>query len=81
MLDAEAVPDPIATSMTTLVGLDWNRRPTAHRVGALRTVHGIHAYRSAEKNGEWGQVLTLGASHHRLIRWPRDRRVSSTAGE
>ena len=26
---------------------------TAHRVSSLRRVRGIHAYRSAEKNGEW----------------------------
>src|SRR3546814_18144643 len=26
---------------------------TPHRVGSIRKVHGMHAYRSAEKNGEW----------------------------
>jgi excisionase family DNA binding protein len=26
---------------------------TAHRVSSVRRVRGIHAYRSAEKNGEW----------------------------
>jgi hypothetical protein len=26
---------------------------TAHRVSSLRRVIGLHAYRSAEKNGEW----------------------------
>src|ERR1035438_8066153 len=26
---------------------------TAHRVSSLRRVRGIHAYRSAEKDGEW----------------------------
>jgi excisionase family DNA binding protein len=30
-------------------GKSWN----AKRVGSLRRVHDIHAYRSAEKNGEW----------------------------
>ena len=35
--------------MPTGQGKTW----TAHRVGSLRRVHGIHAYRSAEKNGEW----------------------------
>ena len=35
--------------MRTGHGLTWN----AHRVRSLRCVHGIHAYRSAEKNGEW----------------------------
>src|SRR5207244_6240911 len=34
--------------MPTGQGKTWNAR----RVGSLRTVHGIHAYRSAEKNGE-----------------------------
>ena len=35
--------------MRTGQGKSW----TARRVGALRTVHGIHAYRSAVKDGEW----------------------------
>jgi DNA invertase Pin-like site-specific DNA recombinase len=35
--------------MPTGQGKTW----TAHRVSSLRRVHGIHAYRSAEKNGEW----------------------------
>jgi hypothetical protein len=35
--------------MRTGQGKTW----TAHRVSSLRRVHGIHAYRSAEKNGEW----------------------------
>ena len=26
---------------------------TARRVGSIRKVHGMHAYRSAEKNGAW----------------------------
>src|SRR3546814_11218258 len=38
--------------MQTGQGKTW----TARRVGSLRTVHKIHGYRSAEKNGEW---LTL----------------------
>ncbi len=36
---------------------------TAHRVGSLRKVHGIHAYRSAEKGGEW---LTMSEAAQRL---------------
>jgi excisionase family DNA binding protein len=36
---------------------------TAHRVGSLRRVRGIHAYRSAEKNGEW---LTMTEAAKRL---------------
>ena len=48
--------------MPTGQGKTW----TAHRVGSLRRVHGIHAYRSAEKNGEWltmsEAATTLGVS-------------------
>jgi hypothetical protein len=35
--------------MRTGQGMTWN----AHRVSSLRCAHGIHAYRSGEKNGEW----------------------------
>jgi hypothetical protein len=35
--------------MPTGQGKTW----TAHRVSSVRRVNGIHAYRSAEKNGEW----------------------------
>ncbi len=52
--------------MPTGQGKTW----TAHRVGSIRRVRGIHAYRSAEKGGEW---LTLteaarhcGVSSHRI---------------
>jgi hypothetical protein len=38
--------------MRTGQGMTWN----AQRVSTMRRDHGIHAYRSAEKNGEW---LTL----------------------
>jgi excisionase family DNA binding protein len=50
---------------------------TAHRVSSLRRVRGIHAYRSAEKNGEWltmSEAATkLGVSHHRIRRLIKDR--------
>jgi hypothetical protein len=36
-------------SMPTGQGKIW----TAHRVGSLRRVHGIRAYRFAEAGGEW----------------------------
>ena len=36
-------------SMRTGQGMTWN----AQRVSSVRREHGIHAYRSAEKNGEW----------------------------
>jgi excisionase family DNA binding protein len=54
--------------LPTAQGKTW----TAHRVGSIRRVRGIHAYRSAEKNGEW---LTLteaakasGVTAHRIRR-------------
>jgi excisionase family DNA binding protein len=54
--------------MRTGQGKSW----TARRVGAIRTVQGIHAYRSAEKNGEWltmrEAAATLGVSHHVIRR-------------
>ena len=49
---------------------------TAHRVSSLRRVHGIHAYRSAEKNGEWltmsEAATALGVTHHRIRRLIKD---------
>ena len=54
--------------MPTGQGKTW----TAHRVSSLRRVHGIHAYRSAEKNGEWltmsEAATTVGVSRHRIRR-------------
>ena len=57
--------------MPTGQGKTW----TAHRVSSVRRVNGIHAYRSAEKDGEWltmsEAAATLKVSHHcirRLIR-------------
>ena len=48
---------------------------TAHRVSSVRRVRGIHAYRSAEKDGAWltmtEAATTLGVTNHairRLIR-------------
>lgn len=54
--------------MPTGQGKTW----TAHRVGSIRRVRGIHAYRSAEKDGEW-LTLTEAARHcgvtgHRIRR-------------
>ena len=52
--------------MPTGQGKTW----TAHRVGSLRRVHGIHGYRSAEKDGEWltlrDAAAKLGVSHHQV---------------
>jgi len=52
--------------MPTGQGKTW----TAHRVSSVRRVNGIHAYRSAEKNGEWltmsEAATTIGVTHHRI---------------
>jgi hypothetical protein len=54
--------------MPTGQGKTW----TAHRVSSVRRVNGIHAYRSAEKNGEWltmsEAAATLGGTNHRIRR-------------
>jgi hypothetical protein len=43
---------------------------TAHRVGSIRRVNGIHGYLSAEKDGEWltlrDAAAELGVSHHQI---------------
>ena len=43
---------------------------TAHRVSSLRRVRGIHAYKSAEKHGEWltmsEAAAKLGVSNHQI---------------
>jgi DNA invertase Pin-like site-specific DNA recombinase len=52
--------------MPTGQGKSW----TAKRVGDLRRVHGIHGYRSADKNGDWltlrDAAAKLGVSHHQI---------------
>lgn len=52
--------------MPTGQGKTW----TAHRVGSIRRVNGIHGYFSAEKNGEWltlrDSATRLGVSHHQV---------------
>ena len=54
--------------MRTGQGKTW----TAHRVSSLRRVHEIHAYRSAEKNGEWltmsEAAAKLGVTNHAIRR-------------
>jgi excisionase family DNA binding protein len=58
--------------ITTGQGKTW----TAHRVSSMRRVRGIHAYRSAEKNGEWltmSEAATmLGVTNHRIRRLIKD---------
>jgi excisionase family DNA binding protein len=63
--------------MPTGQGKTW----TADRVSSLRRVHGIHAYRSADKNGEWltmsEAATTLAVSRHRIRRLIRDGALSA----
>ena len=58
--------------MPTGQGKTW----TAHRVSSVRRVNGIHAYRSAEKSGEWltmsEAARALGVTHHRVRRLIKD---------
>jgi excisionase family DNA binding protein len=69
--------DDIAASlnrmgMRTGQGKTW----TAHRVSSLRRVRGIHAYRSAEKSGEWltmsEAAKLLGVTNHAIRRLIKD---------
>lgn len=52
--------------MPTGQGKTW----TAHRVGSIRRVNGIHGYLSADKQGEWltmsDAATKLGVSHHQI---------------
>jgi excisionase family DNA binding protein len=54
--------------MATGQGKTW----TAHRVASLRRVRDIHAYRPAEKDGEWltmsQAAAKLGVTNHRIRR-------------
>ena len=58
--------------MPTGHGKTW----TAHRVSSVRRVRAIHAYRSAEKNGEWltmsEAATALGVTRHRVRRLIKD---------
>ena len=58
--------------MPTGHGKTW----TAHRVSSVRRVNGVHAYRSAEKSGEWltmsEAAAALGVTHHRIRRLIKD---------
>jgi hypothetical protein len=53
-------------ALPTGQGKTW----TAIRVSSLRRVRGIHAYKSAEKNGEWVTMREVAAklnvSHHQI---------------
>ena len=71
--DADIAASLNRMGMRTGQGKSW----TARRVGSLRTVHDIHAYRSAEKNGEWltmsEAAATLGVTNHVIRRLINDR--------
>lgn len=49
---------------------------TAHRVGSIRKVHGMHAFRSAEKDGVWltmrEAAARLGVTSHAIRRLIRE---------
>jgi hypothetical protein len=55
---------------------------TARRVSAMRVVRGIHAYRSAEKNGERlsmsDAAKKLGVSNHQIRRLIKERILAAT---
>ena len=59
-------------AMPTGQGKTW----TAHRVASLRRVRDIHAYRPAEKDGEWltmsQAAAKLGVTNHRIRRMIKD---------
>jgi hypothetical protein len=64
--DAEIAASLNRMGMRTGQSKSW----TAYRVSSLRRVHGIRAYRSGEKDGEWltqsEAATTLGITRHRL---------------
>jgi hypothetical protein len=59
--------------MRTGQGMTWN----AQRVCSVRREHGIHAYRSAEKNGEWltmsEAAKLVGVTRHFIRRLINER--------
>lgn len=59
--------------MRTGQGKTW----TAHRVSSIRRVRDIHAYKSAEKDGEWltmsEAATALGVTHYMIRRLIQDR--------
>ena len=66
--------------MRTGQGKTW----TARRVGSIRKVHGLHAYRSAEKDGEWltmtEAATKLGVTNHVIRRLIKDAHPARRAG-
>lgn len=69
--------EEIAASLNRMgIATGQGKTWTAHRVSSMRRVRGIHAYRSAEKNGEWltmSEAATmLGVTNHRIRRLIKD---------
>jgi excisionase family DNA binding protein len=63
--------EDIAASLSRMgMRTGQNKSWTAKRVSSLRRVHGIHAYRSAEKDGEWltmsEAAASLGTTSHTI---------------
>ncbi len=70
--DADIAASLNRMAIRTGQGKTW----TPHRVGSIRKVHGMHAHRSAEKNGEWltmsEAAAKLGATNHAIRRLIRE---------
>jgi excisionase family DNA binding protein len=69
--------EEIAASLNRMgIATGQGKTWTAHRVSSMRRVRGIHAYRSAEKNGEWltmsEAAAMLGVTNHRIRRLIKD---------
>ncbi len=76
--------DIAATLNRTVLPTGQGKTWTAHRVGSIRRVRGIHAYKSAEKDGTW---LTLreaaqqcGVTSYRITQADQGRHPSRRAG-
>ena len=71
--DADIAASLNRMAMPTGQGKTW----TARRVSSIRRVHGIHAYRSAEKDGVWltmsEAAAALGVTNHVVRQLIRDR--------
>jgi len=71
--DADIAASLNRMGMPTGQGKTW----TARRVASIRRVHGVHAYRSAEKDGVWltmtEAAAELGVTNHVVRRLIRDR--------
>jgi excisionase family DNA binding protein len=69
--------DQIAASLNRMgLRTGQDKSWTARRVESLRKTHGIHAYRSADKNGQWltmsEAARELGVTNHTIRRLIRD---------